>query len=137
MKAGAARKRSLLEQAFNDAQLAALTEILDVKKFKHSDIKYNKKLRTLPSAQAYIGSRKRMAGWKVRNIDPDGPEGPLPNFATVYTDKGKIYSIGGYIPKVESNYDSLQEDYIAYVPTMADEFNQGNGGDLWKLKEAY
>ncbi|KAA6361792.1 MAG: hypothetical protein EZS28_042681 [Streblomastix strix] len=25
----------------------------------------------------------------------------------------------------------------AYVPTMAEEFNQANGGDLWKLKGAY
>ncbi|KAA6336769.1 MAG: hypothetical protein EZS28_052846, partial [Streblomastix strix] len=181
MKAGAARKRVFLEQAFNDTQLAALTEILDVKKFKHRDIKYNKELRTLPSAQAYIGSRKSMAGWKVRNVDPDGPEGPLPNFATVYTDQGKLYSMGGYIPKVESKYDSFQEQYIgnvpkgqrkttkffdfmkgkkvpygkakiqtdyqrlnphqhfksAYVPTMAEEFNQANGGELWKLKGAY
>ncbi|KAA6350472.1 MAG: hypothetical protein EZS28_051893, partial [Streblomastix strix] len=181
MKAGAARKRGLLEQAFNDTQLAALTEILDVKKLKHRDIKYNKELRTLPSAQAYIGSRKSMAGWRVRNVDPDGPEGPLPNFATVYTDKGKIYSMGGYIPKLESKYDTFQEDYIrnvpkgqrkttkffdfmkgkkvpygkgkvptdyqrmnphqhymsAYVPTMAETFNQANGGELWKLKGAY
>ncbi|KAA6392082.1 MAG: hypothetical protein EZS28_012391 [Streblomastix strix] len=74
MKAGAARKRGLLEQAFNDTQLTALTEILDEKKFKHRDIKFNKELRTLLSAQAYIGSRKSMAGWRVRNVDPDGPE---------------------------------------------------------------
>ncbi|KAA6400525.1 MAG: hypothetical protein EZS28_003947 [Streblomastix strix] len=179
MNAGAARKRINLGQAFNDTQLAALTEILDVKKFKHRDIKYNKELRTLPSAQAYIGSRKSMAGQRVRNVDPDG-EGSLPSFATVYTDKGKLYSMGGYIPKLESKYDSFQEDYIgsvpkvqrkttkffdfmkgkqvpygkgkvptnyqrlnphqhymsAYVLTMAEEFNQANGGDLWKLKGA-
>ncbi|KAA6348313.1 MAG: hypothetical protein EZS28_051984 [Streblomastix strix] len=122
-----------------------------------------------------------MAGWRVRNQDPDGPEGPFPNFATVYTDKGKLYSMGRYIPKLESKYDAYQEDYIrdipkgqrkttkffdymkgkkvpfgkakihtdyqrlnphqhymsAYVPTMAEEFNQANGGDLWKLKGAY
>ncbi|KAA6398614.1 MAG: hypothetical protein EZS28_005859 [Streblomastix strix] len=181
MKAGAARKRALLEYAFNDTQIAALTEILDVKKFKHRDIKYNKELRTLPSAQAYVGSRKSMASWRVRNQDPDEPEGPLPSFATVYTDKGKLYTMGGYIPKVESKYDSFQEQYIgnvpkgqrkttiffdfmkgkkdtygkakiqidyqrqnphqhymsSYVPTMAETFNQANGGDLWKLKRAY
>ncbi|KAA6373973.1 MAG: hypothetical protein EZS28_030499 [Streblomastix strix] len=149
MKAGAARKRIDLGQAFDDTQLAALTEILSVKKFKHRDIKYNKELRTLPSAQAYIGR--------------------------------KLYSMGGYIPKLESKYDDFQENYIrdipkgqrkttkffdymkgkkvpygkakiqtdyqrlnphqhymsAYVPTIAEEFNQVNGGDLWKLKGAY
>jgi hypothetical protein len=56
-----------------------------------------------------------MAGWRVRNVDPDG-DGPLPSFATVYTDKGKLYSMGGYIPKVESKYDSFQEDYLRNVP---------------------
>ncbi|KAA6358360.1 MAG: hypothetical protein EZS28_046113, partial [Streblomastix strix] len=150
-------------------------------KTKHRDIKYNKELRTLPSAQAYIGTKKNMRGWNVRNVDPDGPQRPLPNFATVYTDKGKLYYISGYIPKPESKYDAYQEQYIAnvpkgqcketkffdymqdkqvahekkktlvnyqrqnphqhfmpaYVPTMADEFNQTNGGDLWKLKGAY
>ncbi|KAA6399669.1 MAG: hypothetical protein EZS28_004802 [Streblomastix strix] len=180
MKAGAARKHIDLGQAFNDTQLATLTEIFNVKKFKHRDIKYNKELRILPSAQAYIGSRKSMAGWRVRNVDPDGA-GPLPSFATVYTDKGKLYSMGGNIPKLESKYDAFQENYIhdipkgqrkftkffdymkgkqvpygkdkvatdyyrlnphqhymsAYVPTMAEEFNQNNGGDLWKLKGAY
>ncbi|KAA6394657.1 MAG: hypothetical protein EZS28_009818 [Streblomastix strix] len=181
MKAAGAAKRGLLEQAFNDTQIAALKEILDVKKTIHRDIKYNKELRTLPSAQAYIGTKKNMRGWNVRNVDPDGPQGPLPNFATVYTNKGKLYSMDGYIPKPESKYDAYQEEYIAnvpkgqrketkffdymqgkqvahgkkktlvnyqrqnphqhfmsaYVPTMADEFNQTNGGDLWKLKGAY
>ncbi|KAA6400046.1 MAG: hypothetical protein EZS28_004434 [Streblomastix strix] len=115
MKAGAARKRGLLEQAFNDTQFTALTEILDVKKFKHRDIKYNKELRILPSAQAYIISRKSMAGWRVRIVDSDGPEGPLPSFSTVNTDNGKLYSMGGYIPKVESKYDAYQENYIGSV----------------------
>ncbi|KAA6378294.1 MAG: hypothetical protein EZS28_026180 [Streblomastix strix] len=181
MKAAGAAKRGLLEQTFNDTQIAALKEILDVKKLKHRDIKYNKELRTLPSVQAYIGTKKNMRGWNVRNVDPDGPQEPLPNFATVHTDKGKLYSMGGYIPKPESKYDAYQEEYIAnvpkgqhketkffgymqdkqvthgkkktltnyqrqnshqhfmsaYVPTMADEFNQTNGGDLWKLKGAY
>ncbi|KAA6391265.1 MAG: hypothetical protein EZS28_013207 [Streblomastix strix] len=115
MKAGAARKRNIPEQAFNDTQTEALKKILDLKKNQHRDIKYNKELRTLPSAQAYFGSRKSMAAWRVRNQDPDGPEGPLPSFATVYTDKVKLYSMGGYIPKLERKYDSFQEDYIGNV----------------------
>ncbi|KAA6374990.1 MAG: hypothetical protein EZS28_029484 [Streblomastix strix] len=116
MKAAGAAKRIQLEQAFNDTQIAALKEILDVKKTKHRDIKYNKELRTLHSAQAYIGTKKNMRGWNVRNVDPDGPQGPLPNFATVYTNKGKLYSMGGYIPKHETKYDAYQEEYIANVP---------------------
>jgi hypothetical protein len=41
-------------------------------------------------------------------VDPDG-DGPLPEFATVYTKKGKLYSMGGYIPKDESKYDKYRE----------------------------
>ncbi|KAA6378707.1 MAG: hypothetical protein EZS28_025765 [Streblomastix strix] len=180
MKAVAAKKREILGQTFNDTQIDALKEIFIVKKFKHMDINYNNELKTLPSEQAYIGTRKGIFGQPVRNIDPDG-EGPLPSFATVYTDKEKLCSFGGYIPKLESKHDAFQEEYIvnvsksqrkarrffdymkgkqvpygkgkvqtdnqrlnpnqhymsAYVPTMAETFNQANGGDLWKLKGAY
>ncbi|KAA6387479.1 MAG: hypothetical protein EZS28_016994, partial [Streblomastix strix] len=65
---------------------------------------------------ADLDIRKIIAGWRITNEDPDGPERPLPNFATVYTDKGKLYSIGGYIPKLESKFDSFQEDYIRNIP---------------------
>ncbi|KAA6390307.1 MAG: hypothetical protein EZS28_014165 [Streblomastix strix] len=181
MKAAGAAQRVQLEQAFNDTQIAALKEQLHVKKTKYTDIKYNKELKTLSSAQAYIGTKKNIRGWIVRNVDPDGHDEPLPNFATVYINKGKLYSMDGYFPKSESKYDVYQEEYIAnvpkrqrknrmffeymggkqvsygrkktlvnykrqnphqhfisaYAPTMADEFNQTNGGELWKLKEAY
>ncbi|KAA6356308.1 MAG: hypothetical protein EZS28_048165, partial [Streblomastix strix] len=116
MRADASRKWALIVQAYNDTQLAAFTEILNVKKFKHRDIKYNKELGTLPSAQAYIGSRKNIAGWKVSNQDPDGPERQLPSFVTVNTDKGKLYSMGGYAPQLESKYDTFHENYLRNVP---------------------
>jgi hypothetical protein len=44
----------------------------------------------------------------MQMVDPDG-QGPLPEFATVYTNKGKLYSMGGYIPKDESKYDKYRE----------------------------
>ncbi|KAA6388751.1 MAG: hypothetical protein EZS28_015719 [Streblomastix strix] len=47
-------------------------------------------------------------------VDPDG-QGPLHEFATVYTNKGKLYSMGGYIPKDESKYDKYREQYIGQV----------------------
>ncbi|KAA6399149.1 MAG: hypothetical protein EZS28_005324 [Streblomastix strix] len=97
-------------------QLAALSEILDIKKFKYRDIKYNIELRTLPPIQAYLDSRKSVADYRARNLDPNGPEELLPNFSTVYIDKGKLYSLSGYIPKLESKHDSFQEDSKRHIP---------------------
>ncbi|KAA6399413.1 MAG: hypothetical protein EZS28_005059 [Streblomastix strix] len=85
-----------------------------------------------------------MLEWNVRNVDPDGSKRPLHNFATVYMDYEKLYSIGGFIPKPESKYDRFQDMCTPnvpkgqpYVPTMADEFSRAKRVDLWKLKEAY
>ncbi|KAA6359968.1 MAG: hypothetical protein EZS28_044505, partial [Streblomastix strix] len=78
-------------------------------------MKYNQELRTIPSGEAYINGKKGMQGYTMRMVDPDG-QGPLPEFATVYTNKGKLYSMGGYIPKDESKYDKYREQYIAAVP---------------------
>ncbi|KAA6383851.1 MAG: hypothetical protein EZS28_020621 [Streblomastix strix] len=64
--------------------------------------------------------------------DPYG-HGPLPEFATVYTNKRKLYSIGGYIPKDESKYDKYRELYIDQVAkdqsqnTKFFDFIQGKG----------
>ncbi|KAA6359895.1 MAG: hypothetical protein EZS28_044577 [Streblomastix strix] len=55
-----------------------------------------------------------MQGYTMQMVDPEG-EGPLPEFATVYTNKGKLYSMGGYIPKDESKYDKYREQYIDQV----------------------
>ncbi|KAA6388128.1 MAG: hypothetical protein EZS28_016347 [Streblomastix strix] len=48
-------------------------------------------------------------------VEPDG-EGPLPEFATVYSNKRKLYSIGRYLLKDESKYDKYREKYIGQVP---------------------
>ncbi|KAA6371422.1 MAG: hypothetical protein EZS28_033051, partial [Streblomastix strix] len=99
----------------NAKQLQALIGILNVKQNLHKDMKYNQELRTIPSGEAYINGKKGMQGYTMRMVDPDG-QGPLPEFATVYTNKGKLYSMGGYIPKDESKYDKYREQYIAAVP---------------------
>ncbi|KAA6363762.1 MAG: hypothetical protein EZS28_040711, partial [Streblomastix strix] len=99
----------------NAKQLQALIGILNVKNDLHKDIKYNQEFRTIPSGERYIASHKGMQGYTMRMVDPDG-QGPLPEFATVYTNKGKLYSMGGYIPKDESKYDKYREQYIATVP---------------------
>ncbi|KAA6311880.1 MAG: hypothetical protein EZS28_056034, partial [Streblomastix strix] len=78
------------------------------------DIKYNQEFRTIPSGERYIASHKGMQGYTMQMVDPDG-EGPLPEFATVYTNKGKLYSMGGYIQKDESKYDKYREQYIGQV----------------------
>ncbi|KAA6388641.1 MAG: hypothetical protein EZS28_015830, partial [Streblomastix strix] len=52
--------------------------------------------------------------------------------------KGKQVPYGKF--KVATDYQRLNPHQLymsAYVPTMAEEFNQNNGGDLWKLKGAY
>ncbi|KAA6363959.1 MAG: hypothetical protein EZS28_040514, partial [Streblomastix strix] len=55
-----------------------------------------------------------MQGYTMQIVDPDG-EGPLSEFATVYTNKEKLYSMGRYIPKDESKYDKYREQYIGQV----------------------
>ncbi|KAA6355789.1 MAG: hypothetical protein EZS28_048684, partial [Streblomastix strix] len=70
--------------------------------------------RTIPSGERYIASHKGMQGYTMQMVDPDG-QGPLPEFATVYTNKGKLYSMGGYIPKDESKYDKYRQQYIGQV----------------------
>ncbi|KAA6404425.1 MAG: hypothetical protein EZS28_000046 [Streblomastix strix] len=82
----------------NAKQLQSLIGILNVKQNLHIDIKYNQEFRTIPSGERYIASHKSMQGYTMQMADPDG-EGPLPEFATVYTNKGKLNSMGGYIPK--------------------------------------
>ncbi|KAA6395118.1 MAG: hypothetical protein EZS28_009357 [Streblomastix strix] len=72
-------------------------------------------LRTIPSGEAYIAGKKGIQGYTMRMVDPDG-QGPLPEFAIAYTNKGKLYSIGGYIPKDESKYDKYRKQYIASIP---------------------
>ncbi|KAA6404465.1 MAG: hypothetical protein EZS28_000016 [Streblomastix strix] len=115
------RKQKLAESrikhttGINAKQLQALIGILNNKQNLHKDMKYNQELRTIPSGEAYISGKKGMQGYTMRMVDPDG-QGPLPEFATVHTNKGKLYSIGGYIPKDESKYDKYREQYIAGVP---------------------
>ncbi|KAA6372928.1 MAG: hypothetical protein EZS28_031544 [Streblomastix strix] len=99
----------------NAKQLQALIGILNVKQDLHNDMNYNQELRTIPSGEAYISGKKGMQGYIMQMVDPDG-QGLLPEFATVYTNKGKLYSMGGYIPKDESKYDKYREQYIATVP---------------------
>ncbi|KAA6384160.1 MAG: hypothetical protein EZS28_020312 [Streblomastix strix] len=99
----------------NAKQLQALIGVLNVKQNLHKDIKYNQEFRTIPSGERYIASHKGMQGYTMRMVDPDG-EGPLPEFVTVYMNKGKLYSMGGYIPKDESKYDKYREQYIGQVP---------------------
>ncbi|KAA6365241.1 MAG: hypothetical protein EZS28_039232, partial [Streblomastix strix] len=84
----------------NVKQLQALFGMLNDKQTLHKDMKFNQELRTIRSGEAYIAGKKGMQGYTMRMVDPDG-EGPLPEFATVYTNKGKLYSIDGYIPKDE------------------------------------
>ncbi|KAA6397024.1 MAG: hypothetical protein EZS28_007442 [Streblomastix strix] len=64
-------------------------------------------------------------------VDPNG-EGPLPEFATVYTNKGKLYSMGGYIPK-----DEIPRNHFlaTYVPTIANEFKGTNKIEKWGKRE--
>ncbi|KAA6390290.1 MAG: hypothetical protein EZS28_014182 [Streblomastix strix] len=99
----------------NAKQLQALIGILNAKQNLYKDMKYNQELRTVPSGEAYVAGKKGMQGYTMRMIDPDG-EGPLPEFATAYTNKRKLCSMGGYIPKDESKYDKYREQYIASVP---------------------
>ncbi|KAA6365353.1 MAG: hypothetical protein EZS28_039122 [Streblomastix strix] len=47
-------------------------------------------------------------------VDSEG-ESPLPEFATVYTIKGKLYSTGGYVPKDEIKYEKYRKQYIVSV----------------------
>ncbi|KAA6404137.1 MAG: hypothetical protein EZS28_000340 [Streblomastix strix] len=116
-----ARKQKLVDgrttqtTGLNAKQLQALIDILSVKQNMHKDMKYNQELRTIPSGEAYIFGKKGMQGYTVRMVDPEG-EGPISEFATIYTNKGKLYSIGGYIPKDESKNDKYREQYIASVP---------------------
>ncbi|KAA6327088.1 MAG: hypothetical protein EZS28_053860, partial [Streblomastix strix] len=52
--------------------------------------------------------------------------------------KGKKVPYGkGKIPTDYQRQNPHQHYMSAYVPTMAEEFNQNNGGELWKLKGAY
>ncbi|KAA6394179.1 MAG: hypothetical protein EZS28_010292 [Streblomastix strix] len=55
-------------------------------------MKYNQELRTILSDEAYIADKKGMHAYSMRMTDPDG-EGPPPEFATIHTNKGKLYSI--------------------------------------------
>ncbi|KAA6394365.1 MAG: hypothetical protein EZS28_010105 [Streblomastix strix] len=55
-----------------------------------------------------------MQGYTMQMVDQDS-QCPLPEFATIYTNKGKLYSMGGYIPKDESKYDKYREQYICQV----------------------
>ncbi|KAA6372970.1 MAG: hypothetical protein EZS28_031505 [Streblomastix strix] len=70
----------------NAKQLQALIGVLNVKNNLHKDIKYNQEFRTIPSGERYIASHKGMQGYTMQMVDPDG-QGPLPEFATVYTNK--------------------------------------------------
>ncbi|KAA6371177.1 MAG: hypothetical protein EZS28_033297 [Streblomastix strix] len=88
----------------NAKQLQALIGMLNVKQSLHQDMKYNQELRTIPSGEAYIVYKIGIQGYTMRMVDPD-EEGLLPQFATVYTNKGKLYSMGGFFPKDESKYE--------------------------------
>ncbi|KAA6360441.1 MAG: hypothetical protein EZS28_044032, partial [Streblomastix strix] len=68
-----------------------------------------------PSGETYISDKKGMQGYTMRMVDSEG-ESPLPEFATVYTIKGKLHSTGGYVPKDESKYEKYRKQYIASVP---------------------
>ncbi|KAA6376838.1 MAG: hypothetical protein EZS28_027636 [Streblomastix strix] len=98
----------------NEKQLQALIVVLNVKNNLHKDIKYNYEFRTIPSGERYIASHKGMQGYTMQMVDPDG-EGPLPEIATVYTNKEKLHSMGGYISKDESKYGKYREQYIGQV----------------------
>ncbi|KAA6352892.1 MAG: hypothetical protein EZS28_051581, partial [Streblomastix strix] len=94
----------------NAKQLQALIEVLNDKHNLHKDIKYIKELRSIPSGERYIAAHKGMQGYTMRMVDPDG-DCPLLEFSTVYINKGKLYFMGGYIPKDESRYEEYQEQY--------------------------
>ncbi|KAA6391090.1 MAG: hypothetical protein EZS28_013386 [Streblomastix strix] len=99
----------------NAKQLQALIGGLNVKQNLHKGIKYSQEFRTIQSRERYIASYKGMQGYTMKIVDPDG-EGPLPEFDTVYTNKGKLYSMGGNIHKDENKYDQYREQYIGQVP---------------------
>ncbi|KAA6376402.1 MAG: hypothetical protein EZS28_028071 [Streblomastix strix] len=75
--------------------------MLNDKQTLDKDMKINQELRTIRSGEAYIADKKGVQEYVMKMANPDG-EGSLLEFATVYTNKEKLYSIGGYIPKDES-----------------------------------